>query len=424
MSELRTRFDADEIAAHAVQPDFAKLEARAARRVRNRRRALSVAATVAVVLVALGTPSALRLLAVPGPGSLGGADGDRTDRVQGEADPPQRAAPPAETPELEPRVQFLDLRTGFLIERLVAGGQRCGPAVRVTADGGTTWSEPRMPDALRCGAPDPPVRGPRVRVVNASTVVVLGDGVGFVSHDAGRRWTTYHPRTRTVDELPAGVLPRPVCLRLAQCRTDNRLEAVDPASGDLLRLRAGPGFGALREVVEATDGSWWVPGQADDGRYGVAWSRDRGRTWTTRLFDFSGEDSEGPTIATLDGRSVHVTVVDVRNASGGTQVVTVAFFRSADGGTSWDRVTPDALPTDRLGQFGAYVARDGSLLLEAGERGWFASRDGGLRFAPAPGVPATTDVYRVRDGYACFDAGQRAAYVSDDGLAWRRVPLP
>ncbi len=424
MSDLRPRFDAGQIATRTTQPDFAELEQRAARRARNRRRAISVGAAAGVVLVVLAAPSAMRLLGAPRTNESGGLDGSRTDVVQGEASTPQRAAPPADTPELEPQVRFIDLRTGFLIDRTVVGGQRCGLHVRVTVDGGNSWSGPRMPDALRCGAPNPPVGGQRVRVVDSGTVVVLGDGIGYLSHDAGRRWSTYRPQTLTVDELPAGVPPQPACLRLAQCRTDNRLAAIDPATGNQLLLRAGPQLGALRETIEADDGSWWVPGQAADGRYGVAWSRDRGRSWTTKLFDFSGEDSEGPTIATLDGRSVHVTVVDVRNGSGAAQVVTHAFFRSTDGGTSWDRVTPDPLPTERLGQFGAYLARDGSLVLDGGDRGWFVSRDGGRRFAPAPGVPMTTIVYRVRDGYACFDAGRRAAYVSDDGLSWRPVPLP
>ncbi len=423
MSELLTRFEPDPVAAQITQPDFAELEHKADRRVRTRRRALAAGAAATVAVVALAVPSGMRLFTA-GPGESGAVDGSRVDIVQGGADAPKRAAPPADTPELVPQIWFIDLRTGFLVERPASGAQQCGLAVRVTVDGGSTWSEPRTPDALRCGAPGRAASGQRVRVLDSSTVVIMADAVGYVSHDAGRQWTTYRPQTRTVDQLPAGVLPEPVCLRLAQCGTDNRLEGIDPATGDRLRLRVGPQLGALREAVAAADGTLWVPGQAADGRYGVAWSRDRGRTWTTRLFDFSGADSEGPTIATLDGRVVFVAVVDVRNGSDGAQLVTHAFFRSTDGGTAWDRVTPETLPTERLGQFGAYVARDGSLLLDGGDRGWFLSRDGGQRFTPAASVPMTTTVYRVRDGYACFDAGTRAAYVSDDGLAWRRVSLP
>jgi photosystem II stability/assembly factor-like uncharacterized protein len=364
------------------------------------------------------------LFTAAGPDETAGVDGSRTDIVQGEADAPKRGAPPADTPELLPQVRFVDLRTGFLIERATSAGQQCGPAVRVTVNGGSTWSEPRMPDALRCGAPGRATVGQRVRVLDRNTVVILADAVSYVSHDAGRQWTTYHPQTLTVDELPAGTLPEPVCLRLAQCGKDNRLAAIDPATGNRLRLRTGPRLGALRETVAATDGTLWVPGQGADGRYGIAWSGDRGRTWTTKLFDFSGEESEGPTIAILDGRVVFVAVVDVRNGPDGTQVVSHAFLRSADGGATWDRVIPETLPTERLGQFGAYVARDGSLVLDGGDRGWFLSRDGGQRFTAARSVPTTTNVYRVPDGYACFDAGTRAAYVSDDGLSWRPVSLP
>lgn len=424
MSNLSRKFDKDHLLTHTTQPDFVELERTAARRVRRRRRAMSLAATATVVLIAVAVPFTPRLLDTIDRGESSAVDGGRVDVVQGEADPPERTGPPANAPELEPRTEFIDLRTGFLVDRPTADGQPCGLAIRITVDGGHTWSEPRMPDAMRCGAPGASAGGQRVRVLDADTVVMLGDGMGYISHDAGRRWTAYRPRTLTVDELPAGVVPRPVCLRLAQCRTDNRLEAVDPVTGNQLRLRAGPQFGALREVVEATDGSIWVPGQATDGRYGVAWSRDRGRTWTTKLFDFSGDDSEGPTVATLDGRSIHVAMVNLPNVADGTQVVTNALVRSVDGGTTWERVTLDVIPEEPLGQVGAYVARDGSLLLDAGARGWYVSRDGGRRFAPAPSVPTTTTVYRVSGGYACFDAGQRAAYVSDDGLSWRRVPLP
>lgn len=414
MPDLRERFDYPAVIDSVTQPAFDDLLQQAGRR-RTRRTAAVAGGLVAVAVVAaIAMPMLLRGPAAPHRPSVG-AVGDPW---------------PVPTGLLLPKsMTFFNATHGYaLLEGFndQPGNDTCQMAVRATTDGGKTWSAPR---GVPCDSIESGGWTGGLHVLDTDSLLqITRDGDRYyLSHDSGRRWEAYQPRTRTVDSFPAGVVPQAVCAGGEECVDDNRLEWYDPQTGDRMRLADGPALGTLRTVERATDGSIWISGYAKDRQYAVAVTRNNGRTWTTTPTGLTGKILEGPNVATHDG-TVGYLVIDGKATDGQGNTYRRSIMRTDDGGKTWSRVVGEDVPAEHFGVFEAIVAPAGRLLIPGSNAGgsyrWYASDDGGVSFAPADGFPAVSFVSHVPGVYYGSSAdGPLAYYVSDDAVHWRKVQL-
>lgn len=423
----------DTLAYHAgdVLPEDEPYRRLLDRRVRRNRRRAVVGAAAGLAVVALAVPAALDVL-------------------------PTGTPPATERQPTGPAIaaKLIDREHGFVAYDLSGEAPRtggtwdCGRAlVRVTEDGGRTWSEPRGPADVPC----PEVEeveggvgyegGPWYGMLDADTLLFRFGDHTRISHDAGRTWQPHQLRTTAVDALPEGVSPE-LCVAGQGCEAGlPHLEAYDPATGNRWRLRTDTGLTQLRQVTVGPDGRFWVTGETGDGRRGVAVSADRGRTWNaTPVTDFGNALSIAVAggAAGADGTVAYAVATDAAAES------TTRLFRTNDGGQTWDRVPGTGLPGEfapylrhqtpegTVEQFEPelYVALDGTVVI-GGIRRWYASTDGGQTFAVTDTLPkdavATVDAGPGRPYQSLWGPFEQAAgtlWVSDDGLSWRRVAIP
>lgn len=410
MPDLRERFDYDAVLDNVTQPAYDDLRREAKRR--RARRTASLGGLVVLVVVAAVSVSTLLLAPAPRPA-------------------PGGQPVPREEPLPEGRYEpfggfsFFDARHGYLLYESSGDGYRnneCLNAMRVTDDGGESWSDLRAVPCLPMKGGGW-IGGPRMTGPE-SFVQVTGDGnVFYRTRDAGRTWQRYRPRTRTVESFPDGVVPQRVCVGGRECADDNRLGWYDPETGDRMRLANNPDMGALRYGKLAADGSVWISGHADDGRYAAAVTRDNGRSWTTVRVDLKGKMLEGPNVATYDGK-VGYLVVEGKGTDSDGRTYRRSIMRTDDGGQSWSRVPTEDLSIDYFGVFDAVVTPDGALLIpgkqaEDDSLTWYVSHDGGVSFAPAKNLPV--DNIGHAPGLYYGESSNGAYYVSEDAAHWRKL---
>jgi hypothetical protein len=296
------------------------------------------------------------------------------------------------------------------------GDRTCAAGVRETTDGGKTWSEMR---GAPCAIPDDGGFPMPPQPIGGDTLLVrVSDKQHHISLDSGLTWSVHPPRTRTAETFPDGVQPHRVCVGgVSECAKDNRLEWWDPATGDLVRLAEGPAMGALRSSMLATDGSYWISGYSEDLRWAVAVTRDKGRTWVTRVTEWKG-GSEGPVVATWDGQLGYLVAAGAGVDSAGNRS-DHSIFRTDDGGDTWRRVDTRNIPTKYFGIFDALVAADGTLLVPDSDGSWYASHDGGETFERAKNFPKVEPQCVPGMCYGSFDGW----YTSEDLLNWRKLEV-
>lgn len=411
MPDLRERFDYDAVLDNVALPAYDDLRREAKRR--RARRTVSLGGLAVLMLVAAAGVPTLLLAPTPRPATW--------------AQPAPLEEPlPDDNYRPFGSFSFFDARHGYLLYQSSGDGYRnndaCLMAMRFTDDGGESWSDLR---AVPCVPMEGGglVGGPRMTGPE-SFVQVTGDGnVFYRTRDAGRTWQRYRPRTRTVKSFPDGVVPQRVCEGGRECADDNRLGWYDPETGDRMRLAKGPDMRALRYGKLAADGSVWISGHADDGRYAVAVTRDNGRSWTTVRVDLKGKMLEGPNVATYDGK-VGYLVVEGKGTDSDGRTYRRSIMRTDDGGESWSRVPTEDLPIDYFGVFDAVVTPDGALLIP-GEQAeddsvtWYVSHDGGVSFAAAKDLPV--DGMGRAPGLYYGYSSNGDYYVSEDAVHWRKL---
>jgi hypothetical protein len=124
-------------------------------------------------------------------------------------------------------------------------------------------------------------------------------------------------------------------------------------------------------------------------------------------------------VATRDGRTSYTVCDDV--------TLDKVLFRTSDGGQTWQRVTTKADFHSPYNWMSAYVAADGTLVLETSGHAsrWQASHDGGLSVTPLTDFPTDAMVVTLPDGYLRYGTPNGSIHVSGDGgLHWREVKLP
>jgi hypothetical protein len=407
MSELHHRYDRAAVSDRIEQPPFAELVARGRSRARRVR---TVRLAGVGVLAAL---AAAPLVALP--------DGN------GPTVPAPSSPPPVEV--VQPRASFaffLDLDHG-LVQYVDAECE--ASMIRITHDGGATWSEarevPTDPDYRR-PTPLPAEPGcfhPMVLQIAPDTLVAplqrsFTDGPNLMSRDAGLTWREYEPQVRTAESVPDGVVPMWPCVRDACSQAG--LGWFDPQTGDWLVLEnQHPDVG--HGLTAGLDGSLWVYGPGPDGSdLRLAVSRDRGRSWL--------EQHSFPDIDRLDA-SILVPY-DGATAYLATMAPTVYpdpfhLYRTTDGGETWQPVLAGQQFEDVVDMWvnaagGLVVTRSVGDSYET-----YISTDGGDTFTsfdlPVVGVVAFHGGF---SGFASDPAAAASGYLSEDGLIWRPVQIP
>lgn len=395
MSEPRELINRQAVLDRIVQPPFEELRERA--RDRRRRRSSFLGLALVLAVAGFGVPMLLG----------------------------QQAQPPtSDTRSALPRLgsHFVDTRNGVVlyVEDARPGEYSCEAAVRVTGNGGRSWSGLRPAPCRSDGYG----RDKHVALMLGPQTVLLfrGDGAAYLSRDAGRTWKPHSVQAVTADRIPAWAQVTYGCIGSDTCADPTQLRWYDPATGARTALRAGPDLvKVLGEPTWGHDQSLWVPGQTTDGHYAVAVSRDLGRSWQTHRIGLSVHPSDDEprllAIATRDGRTAYAVCDDL--------TLDNVLFRTSDGGQTWQRVTTKADPHSPYNWMSAYVAADGTLVLETSGHAarWQASRDGGLSATPLEDFPVDAMVAVLRDGYLRYGMSDNT-HLSEDGLRWREVRIP
>jgi photosystem II stability/assembly factor-like uncharacterized protein len=404
MSDLYQRYDRAAVADQLTQPPFAELADRGRRRA-HRTRTVQLAG-VAMLAALVAVP----MLLLPG--------GSQPDTV---------GVPPPSQPTWDAHsimVTFHDVRVGVA----QYPGATCGEGwLAVTQDGGKTWSElrelPRFPvRSTRLDADGREVCAwPAAVPVGADTLVVAASAqppdpageVTFISHDAGRTWKQYKPKTRTADSVPDGVVPHWPCDERA-CK-EAGLGWYDAQTGDWMVLKNQPPGAEYAGMTVGFDGSLWVYGSGD-GKFHVAVSRDRGRSWQDRSPRLDVEWLEHAGLTAHDADTAYLRPMN--------DAEPFDLYRTTDGGKTW-------LPVPAAQQFDdivfVWVNRKGDLGLADRDRKQYLSTDGGATFAPAQ-LPVWGP-FELTGGMQGWPIDFAAAdpvdlYLSVDGVTWQPVQVP
>jgi hypothetical protein len=195
--------------------------------------------------------------------------------------------------------------------------------------------------------------------------------------------------------------------------------------------------------VPVTAGLWLTGEDPATGHAAVAVSRDRGRSWSTRVLVAgqpaqpncpSGEIAQ---VATIDGTTAYAVISCTTTSSLIPSGTGALVLRTGDGGLSWQRADHGGNVPFTAGD-ATYLAADGSHVVEKDldhPTNWYLSRDGGASYQKTAlhGLPDTRldqpdngevqgAVRVVAPGlYLAFD--RSTLYRSANGLDWTRVPI-
>lgn len=392
MSDPRELINRQAVLDAIVQPPFEELRERA--RERRRRRSSFLGLALVLAVTGFGVPVLT-------------------------SNPVEKPAPDARRAMSVVDGYFLDTRHGVTLYAAPAPSdkEKCRAAVRLTADGGRSWSRPR-PAPCRSNSLDE-IRMLHISMLDAYTLLLGGIGSSDFSRDAGQTWTTHRIELEEHDSIPAHTKIWRKCTDPTDCRVPNQLHWYDPAAGNVVQLRTPPAVRRLTcEPVWARDRSLWVSGLTQANEFVVAVSRDFGRTWRLAKLGLKREHAgyNMLSVATQDGETGYAVYARKGRS---------ALFRTTDGGGTWQRLHPNIDLADPFTLRDPYVSTDGTLLLTIPQapQQWYRSIDQGRTFTPQHQLSAIRWVDVVADGYVGRD-GSGAIYLSEDGLHWREVRLP
>ncbi|GIE84485.1 sialidase family protein [Actinoplanes regularis] len=412
-------------AAAAAKPDFTDVLTRSTRyrRRRNRFGLMFVA-----IVVALGSGTAVALTAdhsakpTPTPTPTVGA---------------WHTTPPLDGAGPKPQPSYIEVQPGSydvaerdktltgLYPEMMAGDidhlyleyqncavKPCRRMLAVTADRGRTWNKLPLPV-------DPELGQTGLRTVDHTLVLAavmkkrvpgknsilerFPDPVYWVSLDAGTTWR--RPETKTVDALPTGWLVT---------EESNGLAAVDPATGDVARLKRTGDISTMTVRTPTGAGIWKLTYAADGVAAQV--SQDGGRTWATRplpgLVNPDGSvGMDRKTLLTSDGRTFYVTKMDKG---------VLHLHVSADAGLTWQPRPDLALDGPLL----SLLPIDDQTVLVEGLHGTYRSTDQARTFTRV-GPSLGGRGHAIPGGFTIpTNNNEYSAWVSPDGAEWTYVKRP
>jgi hypothetical protein len=283
------------------------------------------------------------------------------------------SAPPDEpTPLLVLlKVSFVDKTHGHLIVGTcedTRDSETCGTELRVTADGGQTWTKrtlPRMSGGNLIGVNDNSLMyslgADRIVIdvpgeLDSQTQQLSAPGHRFITEDGGQTWAD-RPRTPsgTVTEVPANgrlIYPVPDPADRPAKAAQGIAPQVLRSDGTAALLAKGPAYASVLSVpaIHATDGSIWAVAATP-----ASVSHDRGRSWTPIKLPKVDNNSQ-VFLRTSDGKNAYlVTTTATEELTG--------LWSSTDGAKSWHKLTlPEASSGSGGGQ-GFAESPDGGFLL-------------------------------------------------------------
>jgi photosystem II stability/assembly factor-like uncharacterized protein len=393
-------------------PGFDQVVTRHRQRVVRRR--MQVGAVAAVLAVSVAVP-VLREQMVPDP------------------------APPA-TPPDTPRssfvsaVDFADPEHGYAIRTTCETRVSCADQLLTTGDG-SHWRTRPLP------RPDPAPSWARghLQVLGRDELTVdwplsaaLEDTQvhRVYSTDGGASWESVRMPsvvTATVASIPDGASLSASCARLVpggQRCAERGFAVTLPGSGRPALLANRPPLTAMvAGAVPNGDGSWWVAGRdPKTDRWGLAVSRDDGRTWTTVVLALRETVDQRGWSVNSHGDTLYATAV---GALPDTSNGLLAIYRSTDGGRSWQQTwRPAGGEQPRRVFANTVVGEDGTLTICTPDNTMYVSRDGGRTFTAAKARYGGYAV-RTRIGYLAAAAPPAEGIVaSGDGVHWRELDVP
>jgi hypothetical protein len=397
--------------ASAFKPHYADVVSRAGRR---RRHVRAAGAAAVVVAVAAAGGSATLLLRRGGPST-------------GTPSPTPSASPfvPPQLPPGTPRVSRRTPAVGDIdhlyetFSRCVA--DTCTQHVAVTADRGRTWQTRDIPPADGSHGPLWAV-APMTLIRNGNGTWRTGEAEPgwWASTDGAKTWRAI--TIGEVDAIPAG---------WRVVAGGSRVIAADPATGEVVWLRAAPPPKLALVAATPPDAGIWVSGYAESDAQElvgegsmVSVSRDGGRTWTSHTFSESLEEGGASTngsvvVATADGRAVYAV---------GRVGADLRIHRSMDGGATW---APTGART-RIGTSAlieAAAGPDGTLEMAV----WSPGQDGLQRYRSTDGGETVEKIGREPGAHAravpgglaeMYGAPRGVIWLRPDGGGWTTVTVP
>jgi hypothetical protein len=377
------------------------------------RRRMQIGAVVAVLAVSIAVP-VLREQMVPDP------------------------ARPATTPDT-PRssfvsaVDFADPEHGYAVRTTCQSRVSCADQLLTTGDGAhwRTRSLPRPDSAPSWARGHLQVLGRDELTVDWPMSAALEDTLVHRVHstDGGASWETVPmPGVvhAAVGSIPDGATLSASCARLVvggQRCAERGFAVTLPGSGRSALLASRPPLTAMvAGAVPTEDGSWWVAGRDQKtDRWGLAVSRDDGRTWTTAVLALREPVDQGGWSVNSHGDTLYATAI---GALPDTSKGLLAIFRSTDGGRGWQQTWRPAGDEQPRRVFAStVVGADGTLTICTPDNTMYVSRDGGATFTA---TKARYGGYAVRSriGYLAAAASPAEGIVaSADGVHWRELDV-
>jgi hypothetical protein len=328
-------------------------------------------------------------------------------------------------PAIVYNVEYADTRHGYALwGRCRPNGADCERKLLVSEDGNSwtrrSFDDPRLASPAKLDG--------RLVSLGGGRLVLSDMAAGrFRTTDGGRIWQEI-PSTpeQMLTSLPPDGILEAACTESVSdpslCRR-RRLMVTLPDTGLRAWLATPPPLGRVwPEPRRTPDGGWWVTGlDRATGNWGVAVSRDDGRSWTvTFLPAVNRVGFDRITLAWSNSAVYALATGLVANVAEPRSLLGI--FRSADGGSSWEQTwVGDGRQPRSLGGVGV-VWQDGSLVVSPADIGpGYKSVDGGRTFSAMLDGPRVGVVKKSGGGYVGELGGKY--FRSLDGVGWTGVSV-
>lgn len=300
---------------------------------------------------------------------------------------------------------------------------KCHYGVISTGDAGVAWFAP-----VRVGGDFEPSDGgaPRhIVFINPTDGFVYGGTVAFVTHDAGRTWSTLDAHVTFFNTIGgagqrAWITSWP-CAKAAACS----YQVTTSADGG--RTWSTPsnlpmGFYPFRAVAFGQDGLLL----SDESPGDIELTRDGGVTWVEIPSQCEGNVLE-PVVATSDGVELWELCLTYPNPAT-APTAKRSLHVSEDGGRTWSSRAISAIPTEQAASGFFEVAassRTGTLVIASNQSSMTITHDAGRTWTDVgpPGVGFLSIRFIDSNVGVAIDVTRGMWVTTDGGDPWSQVPI-